>query len=334
MITCKFLNERVTAPPTGKVIIQKQVSPTHAQDFNFQGTGPNNWNQPFQLDDDLGASGGNNQLPKSRAFDVPPGNYTFKETPTNGWTLTKIECSPAANASVNLNGHSAQINVVAGQTTTCYFTNKQNNAEIRIIKDAMPNDLKDFGFTGGGPNFSQAFILDDDAGVPGASNQRQNNQAFIVPAGQQYVFTEALASPWVLTGITCTPANAAIVDQPGRKVTITPVANQTVTCTFRNKPPPPLPCLGNYPMNAMVNFFAPGWQTVNICRGGTVTFNKAPGISFTVTPSTPPSSFTPIPMGVGAATGTTGPFPNTGTTPITYKYWSAAAAGQGSIIVW
>jgi hypothetical protein len=170
--------------------------------------------------------------------------------------------------------------------------------------------------------------------VTNADNQRQSSQAFIVPAGQ-YVFTEALASPWVLTGITCTPGGAAVVDLANRKATITVGAGQSVTCTYNNKPAAPLPCLDHsLPLSATVNFFAPGWNVVNICRGGTVTFNKAPGISFTVTPSSPPASFTPIPMGVGAATGTTGPFANTGTTPITYKYWSAAAAGQGSIIVW
>ena len=87
-------------------------------------------------------------------------------------------------------------------------------------------------------------------------------------------------------------------------------------------------------MNAVVNFFAPGWQTVNICRGGTVTFNKTAGNGFTVTPSFPAGSFTPIPMAAGSASGTTGPFASTGTTPITYKYWSIAAVPQGSIIVW
>ena len=47
-----------------------------------------------------------------------------------------------------------------------------------------------------------------------------------------------------------------------------------MTCTYSIKPAAPLPCTANYPMNAVVNFFAPGWQTVNICRGGTVTFSQ------------------------------------------------------------
>ena len=70
-----------------------------------------------------------------------------------------------------------------------------------------------------------------------------------------------------------------------------------MTCTYSIKPAAPLPCTANYPMNAVVNFFAPGWQTVNICRGGTVTFNKSAGNGFTVTPSLPAGSFTPIPLG-------------------------------------
>lgn len=337
-ITCRFFNKRTSAPPpppptTGKITIRKQTTPSDPQDFAFYAFGPNSGCcGPFQLDTDPGSS-----LPNSKTFTLPPGSYSFKEdfanpVPVPGWVLANINCT-GGGTTVDMNSKSFTANLQPGQNIVCTFVNQRATGEIRIIKDAQPNSLKDFGFTGGGPGFAQAFILDDDAGVPGADNQRQNSQAFIVPAGN-YVFTEALASPWVLTGITCTPSASTVIDQPGRKATITLSAGQTVTCTYRNKPAAPQPCLGNYPMNAVVNFYAPGWATVNICRGGTVTFNKTAGGSFTVTPSVPAGSFTPVPMAAGASSGTTTPFVNNGTTPITYKYWSQPGATQGSIIVW
>lgn len=331
-----------TAHADATLSIGHEANPDDVQDFTYtvdlltQGGAQ----LGMMLDDDAGASGGNAVLAKDKTLMIPPGDIQITQSnPGAGWTLDAINCSGSGSVSPNIAQRRVTLNVADGAMVTCKFINSRVSvppptAEIRIFKDAMPNSLADFGFTGSGPNFAQAFILDDDAGVPNASTQRQNNKAFIVPPGQPYVFTEPQVNGWVLTGITCSPNGSAAVDLSGRKVTVTPLAGQTVTCTFRNKPTPPLPCLGNYPMNAVVNLFATGWETVNICRGGTVTFNKGPGISVVVTPSTPPGSFTPISMGVGAGTGTTGPFPNTGTTPITYKYWAAASYPQGSIIVW
>ena len=91
----------------------------------------------------------------------------------------------------------------------------------------------------------------------------------------------------------------------------------------------PATCQG-YPLSADVNLFTPGWNVVHICRGGTVTFRKTTGNAFTVTPTTPALSFTPVTLGAGNANGTTTVFQ----TPGTYSYHPIAASPTaGQIIV-
>ena len=153
MITCKFLNSRVTAPPTGTITIRKQTTPANPQDFAFYAFGPNSGCcGPFQLDTDPGSG-----PPADKTFTLPPGSYSFKEdfanpVPVPGWVLATINCT-GGGTTVDMNSKSFTANLQPGQNIVCTFVNHRATGEIRIIKDAMPNSLKDFGFTGGGPNF-------------------------------------------------------------------------------------------------------------------------------------------------------------------------------------
>ena len=49
----------------------------------------------------------------------------------------------ALRARIGLDGDVA---VDPGETITCTFTNKKD-AKVTIVKDAVPNDAQDFGFT-------------------------------------------------------------------------------------------------------------------------------------------------------------------------------------------
>ena len=94
----------------------------------------------------------------------------------------------------------ATIGLDAGENVICTYTNT-NESTITIIKDAIPNDTQDFGFTttGTGPvGFTGGFSLDDDAGVPGGDNTLSNPVTFTFPAAQlgQKTVTEPAVSGW------------------------------------------------------------------------------------------------------------------------------------------
>ena len=438
MTTCKFLNERASAPPTGTITIRKQTNPNHPQDFAFYAFGPNSGCcGPFQLDTDPGSA-----LPVSKTFTLAPGSYSFKEdfanpVPVPGWQLSSINCT-GGSATVDMNSKSFTANLLAGQNIVCTFVNTPTAplmAKLTIIKDAVPNDPLDFSFTSS-LGAVGSFLLDDDSNAT-----LPNSRTFAVPVGTSFTVTEGTVPGWALVAINCTGSGLLSSTLPGRSaqilfgaspgqgatciftnrketpttgnvtiikklvpagdpgkftlqltpqggtllanflnggngatlgpitvptgnynvsevagnatslsnytavisgagcgangaVTLTTGANIVCTITNTRNTAGPLPCLTNAPLSAVVNFFVPGWAVKNICRGGTVTFSKTAGNGFTVTPSVPPGSFTPIPLAAGISSGTTGPFANTGTTPITYKYWSTAGATQGSIIVW
>ncbi len=326
--TCIFRNRKVPdAPLPGTITIIKDAAPNDAQDFGFSANSPNI--PAFLLDDD-----NNGTLSNSKVFTVPSGTtYTFTEAAVPGWTLTGISCTggggPGQQPSWLLQNRSLSVPLAPGQNVVCTFTNtRATQHEVRIIKDATINNAQDFAFTGSGPNFSQSFTLDDDSGAPGADQTYNSSMAFVVGAGS-FTFQEgALPQGWGLLSINCNPANAATTDLANRRVTVQVAGTtpQTVTCTFVNRGG--AICQG-YPLAVDVNLFNPGWNVVHICRGGTVTFRKTTGNGFTVTPTTPAGSFTPVPLGAGTANGTTTAFP----TPGTYFYQTIAAVPAGQIVV-
>ena len=64
----------------------------------------------------------------------------------------------------------SNIDVSAGETVTCTFTNRKRG-QIVVVKDAQPNDPQDFAFTAGGGLSPSSFSLDDDSD-PTLSNTR------------------------------------------------------------------------------------------------------------------------------------------------------------------
>ncbi len=203
-VTCTFTNRK-----RGQIVAVKDAVPNDPQDFSFTaggGLSP----ASFSLDDDADGT-----LPASHTFtDVMPGSgYSLAETVPGGWDQTAATCddgSPVSN-----------INVAAGETVTCTFTNRKRG-QIVVTHDAVPDDAQDFSFTAGGGLSPASFSLDDDLD-PTLANTRTFND---VPVGSGYSIAESVPAGWDLASATCNDGS--------------PVSNigvsdgETVTCTFTN----------------------------------------------------------------------------------------------------
>ena len=147
-MTCTYTNTKLA-----KITIVKDADPNDAQDFDFGGD-----LGAFKLDDD-GDETDNppSELPSSKDFgDLDPGDYDVTETPIpNGWSLDKLVCDDGSPT--NTTTGKASISLAAGEHVTCTFTNTKKG-KITIVKDAIPNDARDFDFGGD----LGTFKLDDD----------------------------------------------------------------------------------------------------------------------------------------------------------------------------
>ena len=208
----------------GKIIIVKDAIPDNAQNFGFtcSGTTP----LTFPLDDDADGTLSNTQSFMS----LDPGTYTCSEDALPaGWSLTSLVCSdPDGGSSVNLGTRTATIDVDAGETITCTFTDT-GAGTITIIKDAVPNDAQDFSFSG---TCFTAFSLDDDAN--GTLSNIKGPESHI--PGTCTVIEDAPPSPpWNLTGLSCVdPSGGTTTNLGTRTGTIDLAAGESVTCTFTN----------------------------------------------------------------------------------------------------
>ena len=222
-VVCTYTNVR-----NASIVIVKDAVPNDAQDFAF--TSDITGNTSFSLDDDADPTLSNTKT----ITNVAPGSYTVTEGSTSGWDLTNISCvDPTTNSSGVTSTGVATINVAAGETVTCTYTNTKQGS-ITIIKDAVPNDAQDFAFTStitGNTSFS----LDDDAD-PTLSNTKT-----IAVAPGTYTVTEGSTSGWDLTDITCVDptTNSSGVKATG-VATINLAAGESVTCTYTNTKRPKL----------------------------------------------------------------------------------------------
>jgi hypothetical protein len=108
---------------------------------------------------------------------------------------------------------------------------------IIIVKDADPNGLQDFQFTGDLGDFT----LDDDAGVVGAQDPPHDTEIFLGIDPGQYSITEQDTPGWDLASITCTGTEIQSggafppdVTQDGSTIDITVELDQEVRCVFLN----------------------------------------------------------------------------------------------------
>ena len=101
-------------------------------------------------------------------------------------------------------------------------------ATITILEDAQPDSIQNFRFGGA----LGVFSLDDI--TPQDSDTVLTSRSFTKAAGS-YVISQTVPTGWVLAAVNCTPAEKAQVDLNTKRVTITAVAGDNITCTFVNQ---------------------------------------------------------------------------------------------------
>ncbi len=210
-VTCTFTNVK-----RGTIIVEKQTDPDKAPgDFAFTGDAHGTIQDGGQIVVD----------------GLMPGTYTSTETdPTPPFDLTGISCDDGQSdhpSTVSLADRTATFKLDAGETIKCTFTNTQRGS-ITIIKDAQPNDPKDFDFTTTGTGLS-SFSLDDDAD---ATLPRTTTFTNIKPGS--YSVTESAVTGWELTGLTCEGTNGSTGVKSGTTANIDLKAGGSVTCTYVN----------------------------------------------------------------------------------------------------
>lgn len=101
-------------------------------------------------------------------------------------------------------------------------------ATITIIKDAQPDNRRNFSFSGDLGNFRLDNPKSDDGDAYGTTKSVGVNPGV-------YTVSEAAAPGWFVSNILCTPAANATVNLSTRQVQITSATDQNVTCTFVNQ---------------------------------------------------------------------------------------------------
>ena len=233
-IICTYTN---TQDATLRII--KNAVPDNGQDFAYTttGTGAAAFTGGFSLDDDADAT-----LPNTRLFTFTGsqlGAKTVTETlPVSGWGLTNLVCTGDGNSSVDAATGVATLDVDAGETIVCTYTNTQD-ATVRIIKNAVPDNGQDFAYTTTGTGaaaFTGGFTLDDDADAT-----LPNTRLFTFTGSQlgAKTVTETLpVSGWALTNLVCTGDDNSSVDAATGVATLDVDAGETVSCTYTNTQQP------------------------------------------------------------------------------------------------
>ena len=211
-ITCTYTNTQ----QRGRIIIVKDAVPNDAQDFTFNNNFGLGNPATFLLDDDADGT-----LSNSRNSEVLAGTYAVSEDAVTGWDLTSATCSDGSPVGA--------IAVGPGETVTCTFVNTKRG-KITIIKDAIPNDPQDFGFTSTTNQTTPigSFSLDDDAD-PTLPSMRMFSD--LKPGS--YSVTETLpVAGWDLTGMVCSAGGTTNLMTATASILLP--AGGDITCTFTN----------------------------------------------------------------------------------------------------
>ena len=182
-----------TEPETGNIVIQKATNPecdptVFSFTASYDGDG-------FQL---AGCE-------QNDSGPLAPGAYSVSETPLAGWELVDTTCSDGSDVTA--------IDLDAGETVTCTFTNDQQPGTIVVAKETDPDgDPQGFEFT---TDYTEDFSLSD-----GDSHETSE----LSPG--TYSVSETLPDGWEQTSATC--------DDESDPSAIDLDAGETVICTFTN----------------------------------------------------------------------------------------------------
>lgn len=208
VIDCVFDNQQL-----GTIIVHKVVDPAQAADFDFTSGTLGDFTITT---DDTGVG--------TETFEnLVPGSYDVTEPQTLPFDTTDLICEDeTGDTTWDLNDWSAAIELAAGETVECTYTNTERG-EIFVDKDTIPADYdQDFEFDFNG---EQQFTLNDssdDESDPWTSG-------LILPG--TYTVAETVPAGWDLTSIDC-----GTVEGDGTTIELEP--GQVITCTFVNTATP------------------------------------------------------------------------------------------------
>ena len=194
VVTCTFVNTP-TDDEHGTIIVKKVTDPaTDETDFDFT---------LGELE--FALAGGEQET----VDELEPGTYAVSERTREGWDLTSATCSDQSDPD--------EIELSAGETVTCTFTNTKRGTII-VEKQTSPDATQgSFSFTG------------DAAGTIGDGQQ-------IVVSDLKpgtYFSTEGAAAGWLLTAIECDDEESS-GNLGTRTATFQLDAGETVRCVFTN----------------------------------------------------------------------------------------------------
>ena len=214
-VTCTYTNTK-----RGSIVIVKDAVPNDAQDFAF--TSNITGSTTFSLDDDADPT-----LSNTKTISVAPGTYTVTEGTTSGWDLTGLSCvDPTSNSSGVIGTGVATINVAAGETVTCTYTNTKRGTVI-IKKETDPD-----GAVGVFP-FTQNV---DATGGFNLSDNGSKTFTNVLPNTTGYTVTEGATTGFSLKTLSCdNPDGQNVSTVAGSVATIRVNAGETVTCTYTNR---------------------------------------------------------------------------------------------------
>jgi plastocyanin len=198
----------------GTIEIEKQALPDGAAgDFLFAADLPGTGDDAFALADD-----------GVKSVSVEPGTYTFEQAARTGFDLTALSCDDGSTAS--LADRRATVDVAAGETVRCVFTDTQR-ASVTIRKATTPPESSTTG---------TQFELTPGSGLDGGAVllRHDGTRSWSVAPGN-YTVDEAVTDGYELAGISCAGDADSTGDAAAGRATFRVAAGEDVSCTFSSE---------------------------------------------------------------------------------------------------
>jgi hypothetical protein len=207
-------------------VIVKEAIPQDSQDFEFTLAGQA-FSTSLSLDDDGDATNGLSNVTQLLAV---PGSYTAVQADAGpAWDTTSIVCTNAAGASVgdvDLSALTATVELPAGATITCVFTDvKRGTIVVRKVVEIPTGTTWD-------PT-SIGFEFDSDYAGLFLLTHGESLESGLLPARTDYTVAENVPRAWVVRNECVYPDGSVVDGGSSARVTLPP--GSEVLCTFFNE---------------------------------------------------------------------------------------------------
>ena len=207
-VTCTYTNTK-----QGTVVINKTAVGGDAT-FAYTGTGAG-----VSANFNIITSGGSG----SQTFtNIAPGAKTVTESaPPAGWNFTSLTCSDPGDNGTTTAGQGATIDLDAGETVTCTYTNSKEGApSITVVKT---NDAN------GNSTYTDSESMPEPGGTVPFKATITNNSSATDPVMITSLSDAVGVNPATMTGLVCKRADDSTIANLNSFV-IAP--GETVTCTY------------------------------------------------------------------------------------------------------